>query len=86
MASQTDPRVQRVPLSRELVLRAGVILADEGGIESLSMRRLGARRYSHQVPRDQVSAGDPPRLPSEVSRRDPSCGQLPSRSDLGKMI
>jgi len=31
----------RTPLSRERVLRAAVVLADDGGIESLSMRRLG---------------------------------------------
>jgi AcrR family transcriptional regulator len=31
----------RVPLSRERLLRAAIDLADEGGIESLSMRKLG---------------------------------------------
>jgi len=31
----------RVPLSRERVLRTAIDLADQGGIESLSMRRLG---------------------------------------------
>ena len=31
----------RVPLSRERVLRAALALADEGGIEAVSMRRLG---------------------------------------------
>ncbi|MEO6059109.1 MAG: TetR/AcrR family transcriptional regulator [Candidatus Limnocylindria bacterium] len=42
MATQTDPDTAeaRAPLSRERVLRAGVQLADEGGLESLSMRRL----------------------------------------------
>ena len=34
----TEPRT---PLSRERVLRAAVDLADRGGIESLSMRKLG---------------------------------------------
>jgi AcrR family transcriptional regulator len=34
----TEPRI---PLSRERVLRAAVTLADDGGIESLTMRRLG---------------------------------------------
>ena len=33
-------RRRREPLSRERVLRAAVALADEGGVESLSMRRL----------------------------------------------
>jgi AcrR family transcriptional regulator len=41
MAKQVDARPRpRIPLSRDRVLRAAVILADEGGIESLSMRRL----------------------------------------------
>jgi AcrR family transcriptional regulator len=42
MAIQTDPSLlaTRVPLSRDHVLRAAVELADEVGIESLSMRRL----------------------------------------------
>src|SRR5436190_10711218 len=37
MATQTEPRI---PLSRERVLQAAIELADEGGIESLSMRKL----------------------------------------------
>jgi AcrR family transcriptional regulator len=42
MSTQTDQAApeSRIPLSRDRVLRAGVELADEGGLESLSMRRL----------------------------------------------
>jgi len=41
MATQTDPSAQpRIPLSRERVLAAAIELADEGGIESLTMRKL----------------------------------------------
>jgi len=41
LASQAKPSDQpRVPLSRERVLGAAICLADEGGIESLTMRRL----------------------------------------------
>ena len=41
MATQTDPSAQpRLPLSRERVLAAAIELADEGGIESLTMRKL----------------------------------------------
>jgi len=41
MAAQTDlSREPRTPLSRERVLRAAIGLADEGGIESVTMRRL----------------------------------------------
>jgi AcrR family transcriptional regulator len=38
MASTPEPRI---PLSRERILQAALELADEGGIESLTMRRLG---------------------------------------------
>lgn len=42
MAARTNPRRERKPrLSREQVLRAAIALADEGGIESVTMRRLG---------------------------------------------
>jgi AcrR family transcriptional regulator len=41
LATQTgSPRESRTPLSRERVLRAAVGLADQAGIDSLSMRRL----------------------------------------------
>jgi len=42
MSTQTDhvTPAARVPLSRDRVLRAAVELADEGGLEGLSMRRL----------------------------------------------
>ena len=42
MSTRTDPAsaAARAPLSRERVLRAAVELADDGGLESLSMRRL----------------------------------------------
>lgn len=42
MATKTGKRAQpRVPLSRERVLHAALRLADEAGIESLTMRKLG---------------------------------------------
>jgi AcrR family transcriptional regulator len=41
MATQTDPSPEpRVPLSKERVLQAALVLADEGGIESVTMRKL----------------------------------------------
>ncbi len=41
MATRTPQTTKRrVPLSRERVLRAAIALADEGGFESLSMRKL----------------------------------------------
>jgi hypothetical protein len=41
MATQVDDKAHpRVPLNRERILQTKVTLADEGGVESLSMRRL----------------------------------------------
>lgn len=52
------------PLSRHVVLRAAVALADEDGIESLSMRKLGQRLgveamslYNHVRNKDDLLAG-----------------------------
>jgi AcrR family transcriptional regulator len=54
----------RVPLSRERVLRAAIDLADEGGIESLSMRRLAKELgveamslYNHVANKDEILDG-----------------------------
>ncbi|HEX7197641.1 MAG TPA: TetR/AcrR family transcriptional regulator C-terminal domain-containing protein [Candidatus Limnocylindria bacterium] len=51
----------RAPLTRERVLRAAIDLADEGGIESLSMRRLGQELgveamslYNHVANKDDI--------------------------------
>jgi AcrR family transcriptional regulator len=41
MPTRSDAAGQRAPLSRDRVLRAGLTLADENGIESLTMRKLG---------------------------------------------
>ena len=42
MRRQTDSNaVLRIPLSRERILRAALELVDDGGIESLTMRKLG---------------------------------------------
>jgi AcrR family transcriptional regulator len=40
---RATPTTSRTPLTRERVLRAAVALADEDGIDALSMRRLGQR-------------------------------------------
>ena len=65
MASQAQTRSgTRIPLSRERVLRAAVTLADEGGIESVTMRRLaeelGAEAmslYYHGANKDDLLDG-----------------------------
>ena len=42
MTTQTmKPAQRRLPLTRERVLEAALYLADQGGLEGLSMRKLG---------------------------------------------
>lgn len=65
MARRPDPRTApRTPLSRERVLRAAITLADQGGVESVTMRRLadelGAEAmslYYHVSNKDDVLSG-----------------------------
>ncbi len=65
MATQIEPSVRRrAPLSRERVLRAAIALADTGGIEALSMRRLGQELgveamslYNHVANKDDILDG-----------------------------
>ncbi len=65
MSTQTDARsAPRLPLSRERVLRAAIRLADEGGFESLTMRRLGddlgvqaMSLYNHVANKEDIRAG-----------------------------
>ena len=54
----------RLPLSKERVLRAATALADEGGIEALSMRRLARELgveamslYNHVANKNEILAG-----------------------------
>src|SRR5262249_52778756 len=63
MAKRTDART-RTPLSKELVLRAAVELADTEGIDALSMRRLARALgveamslYNHVSNKDEILAG-----------------------------
>src|SRR3984893_17824896 len=65
MASHPQPGAKpRAPLSRERVLRAALILADAGGIESLTMRKLGQELgveamslYNHVANKDDILDG-----------------------------
>jgi AcrR family transcriptional regulator len=61
MATQTEPRL---PLSRDRILHAALELADGGGIESLTMRKLGQALgfeamslYNHVANKDDVLDG-----------------------------
>jgi AcrR family transcriptional regulator len=64
----TEPRsvspVARVPLNRDRVLEAAIRLADEGGIEAISMRKLGQALgveamslYNHVANKDDILSG-----------------------------
>ena len=63
--AQTDPNPEpRTPLSRERVLRAALAMADEGGIESLTMRKLAHELgveamslYHYVAKKDDLLAG-----------------------------
>ena len=65
MASRSEPRPEaRAPLNRDLVLHAALALADEGGIEALTMRRLGQALgveamslYNHVANKEDVLDG-----------------------------
>ena len=65
MTTQTGAiTAPRAPLSRERVLRAAIDLADNGGIESLTMRRLGQELgveamslYNHVANKDDILRG-----------------------------
>jgi len=63
----------RTPLSRERVLGAAVLLADEGGLESLTMRELGLRLgveamslYNHVANKDDLLDGMVDLVVSEI--------------------
>ncbi len=65
MTTETGLSVKRrAPLSRDRVLRAALVLADTGGIEALSMRRLGEllgveamSLYNHVADKDDILDG-----------------------------
>ena len=57
-------RPPRAPLNRERILRAAIALADQDGIEALTMRRLGRRLgveamslYNHVTDKDDILDG-----------------------------
>jgi AcrR family transcriptional regulator len=65
MPTQAHPSARpRTPLSKERVLRAALVLADAGGIESLTMRKLGQELgveamslYNHVANKDDILDG-----------------------------
>jgi AcrR family transcriptional regulator len=75
MATRVSPKAKpRIPLSRERVLRAALALADEGGIESLSMRKLGhalgveaMSLYNHVANKEEILDGMVDVVVSEIN-------------------
>ena len=75
MAGQTKQKLEpRVPLSRERVLHAAIKLADEGGVEALSMRKLGQEvgveamsLYNHVASKEDVLDGIVEVLMTEIN-------------------
>ncbi len=62
--ARTSTQPPRAPLSRERILRAAIELADEDGIEALTMRRLGRQLgveamslYNHVTDKDDLLDG-----------------------------
>lgn len=86
MAAQAEKtKGPRIPLSRERVLSAAVALADEGGIESLTMRRLAQKLgsapmslYYHVANQEALLDGVADHILGEIieatSEIDPSSG------------
>src|SRR5664279_672472 len=80
MTTRTTKRaIRREPLTRERVLQAAIKLADQGGIESLSMRKLGQELgveamalYYHFANKDKVLDGIVDIVFSEIDL--PDCG------------
>ncbi|MCX6497364.1 MAG: TetR/AcrR family transcriptional regulator C-terminal domain-containing protein [Arthrobacter sp.] len=71
--TQQAERTRRIPLSRDRVLTAAVALADEAGIEALSMRRLAQRLgvvpmalYKHVANKEELLDGMVDVLVSEI--------------------
>ena len=74
MASQPDPIAEpRLPMSRERVLEAAISLADEGGIEPLTMRKLAQELgveamtlYYYVANKDEILSGIVDLVVSEI--------------------
>jgi AcrR family transcriptional regulator len=74
--SNSDPSPQ-IPLSRERILRMAIFIADKGGIESLSMRKLAAELgvqamslYNHVANKDDLLDGIVDIVVSEIEVPD----------------
>jgi AcrR family transcriptional regulator len=91
LATKVDVETrQREPLSREKVLRAAVALADQGGVESLSMRRLAQELgvvpmaiYKHVANKDELLDG---MLDVVVGEIDPAASDVDWKTAVRQRI
>jgi AcrR family transcriptional regulator len=90
-ATETTTSESRIPLSKERVLNAAIAVADQGGIESLTMRKLAQELgveamslYYHVANKDQVLDGVVDVIVTEimgaVSQIDDPAGPDPASS------
>jgi len=84
MKATGTPAAKRQPLSRDRVLREAVAMADEGGIDALSMRRLARRLgveamsiYYYVENKDALLDGMIDLIMGEIELPDPNLGWLP---------
>ena len=81
MASKIGEEIQRTPLTCERILRTAVRLADEGGIEAATMRRIAQELdvvpmalYRHVANKDELLDGMIDLVVGEVDPPDPELG------------
>ena len=80
MASRVERSAEsRVPLSRDRVLRAAIAIADEGGLEALSMRKLAQELgveamsvYHYVANKDEILDGLVDLVFAEIELPEPS--------------
>jgi AcrR family transcriptional regulator len=88
MAAPTERNARpRSPLSRERVLRAALALADSGGIEALTMRKLGQELgveamslYNHVASKDEILDGIVDLVFGEIALPAEGAGWRPAMS------
>jgi AcrR family transcriptional regulator len=75
--TQTETTAARTPLSNERVLQAAIALADEAGVEALSMRRIAKELgveamslYNHVANKDEILNGIVDLVASEIETPD----------------
>ncbi len=94
MTTSTDPRTEaRIPLNRGRVLEAAIALADEAGIEAITMRRLGQELgveamslYNHVANKDDLINGMVERLMVEIATHTAEVEPATSADDWQRVM